>query len=223
LNESAVAERLAELRTRIVAVATRSPVVVCAVTKGFGPEAWRVAQHVGCDVIAENYAQELLGKVAEVGASHPPVHFIGRLQTNKVRALAPHVSVWQSVDRLTLVQEIAKRAPGSRIYVQINATGETDKGGCMPADAAALVAASQHAGLVVEGLMTVGPTDGDPVRTRAAFAAVRRVADELGVQGCSMGMSGDLEIALEEGSTMVRVGTALFGERPSLQRHDGVL
>jgi len=163
--------------------------------------------------IGENYAQEVVRKHAEVGNDHPAVHFIGQLQTNKVRSLASIVAVWQSVDRAALVVEIAKRAPGSRIFVQVNATGEPEKGGCTLGEAGGLVAQARESGLVVEGLMTVGPTDADPQRTRAAFAAVRRCADELGLHGCSMGMTGDLAIALAEGSTMVRIGTALFGPR----------
>jgi uncharacterized pyridoxal phosphate-containing UPF0001 family protein len=122
--------------------------------------------------------------------------------------------VWQSVDRVSLVDELVKRAPGARIYVQVNATDEPDKGGCALDAAAGLVHHARVGGLVVEGLMTVGPTDAHPERTQAAFRAVRQAADDLELAGCSMGMSGDIELALAAGSTMVRVGTALFGERP---------
>ncbi|MFM8264474.1 MAG: alanine racemase, partial [Acidimicrobiia bacterium] len=119
----------------------------------------------------------------------------------------------QSVDREALVDEIAKRAPAASIYVQVNATGEADKGGCDTVEVHQLVRRATDMGLAVLGLMTVGPTDLDPTRTREAFSTVRRLADDLGLPGCSMGMSDDLPIALEEGSTMVRVGTALFGPR----------
>lgn len=223
MDESAVAQRLAKLRQLVDSGATRGPVAICAVTKGFGPDAVDLAQRLGCDAVGENYAQEAISKIAAVGPGHPPVHFIGRLQSNKIRSLAPVVSVWQSVDRASLVDEIAKRSPGARIYVQINATGESDKGGCSPQEAPGLVEQAQRLGLVVDGLMTVGPTDEDPQRTRGAFASVRSLADRLGLVGCSMGMSGDLEIALAEGSTMVRVGTALFGERPSAARNPEVI
>lgn len=214
MDDTAVARRLADLRRRVGSGATRGPVLICAVTKGFPADAVRLAGRLGCDAIGENYAQEALSKLAEVGAEHPPLHFIGRLQTNKVRALAPVVAVWQSVDRQSLVDEISKRAPGARICIQVNSTDEPAKGGVPLEGTATLVGAARAAGLEVVGLMTVGPTDGDPERCRRAFRAVREAADRLGVEGCSMGMSGDLEIALEEGATMIRVGTALFGERP---------
>lgn len=214
MDEAAVARRLSRLRETLATQATRGPVTVCAVTKGFGAEAIRVAQRLGCDAIGENYAQEAVTKLSEVGEAHPPLHFIGRLQTNKVRSLANIVAVWQSVDRVGLIDEIAKRAPAARIYVQVNATGEPDKGGCAESDVAALVGRARGAGLVVEGLMVVGPTVPHAAETRRAFATVRRLADDLALQGCSMGMSGDLEIALAEGATLVRVGSALFGDRP---------
>lgn len=213
IDEAAVAERLTALRAVIAKGQQRGDVTLCAVTKGFDASAWRLAKRLGCAAIGENYAQEVVRKHAEVGDDHPPVHFIGQLQSNKVRSLAPIVAVWQSVDRAALVAEIAKRAPASRIFVQVNATGEPDKGGCTLGEAGDLVAQARESGLAVEGLMTVGPTDADPQRTQAAFAAVRRRADELGLHGCSMGMTGDLAIALAEGSTMVRIGTALFGPR----------
>ena len=213
IDEAAVAERLTALRAVIAEGQQRGDVTLCAVTKGFDASTWRLAKRLGCVAIGENYAQEVVRKQSEVGNDHPAVHFIGQLQTNKVRSLASIVAVWQSVDRAALVTEIAKRAPGSRIFVQVNATGEPEKGGCTLGEAGGLVAQARESGLVVEGLMTVGPTDADPQRTRAAFAAVRRCADELGLHGCSMGMTGDLAIALAEGSTMVRIGTALFGPR----------
>ncbi|MFZ9076534.1 MAG: YggS family pyridoxal phosphate-dependent enzyme [Ilumatobacteraceae bacterium] len=215
MDESAVADRLAELRRVVNAGATRGPVTICAVTKGFGADVVALAHRLGCDAIGENYAQEVTAKIAAVGTDHPPVHFIGRLQSNKVRSLVGVVTVWQSVDRESIVDELAKRSPGAHVYIQVNATSEADKGGCEPEHASGLVERARRAGLIVDGLMTVGPTDGNPRRTRDAFAMVRRLADAIGVVGCSMGMSGDVAIALEEGSTMVRVGSALFGERPS--------
>ena len=214
MDEPAIAQRLTQLRSLLNERATRGPVVVCAVTKGFGAQAVQIAHRLGCEAIGENYAQEAIAKIAEVALAHPPVHFLGRLQSNKIRSLASVVAVWQSVDRASLVDELVKRAPGARIYVQVNATNEPDKGGCALIAAADLVRQARMGGLVVEGLMTVGPTDADPERTQAAFNAVRQAADDLELAGCSMGMSGDIELALAAGSTMVRVGTALFGERP---------
>lgn len=215
IDEAAVARRLTQLREQLARGARRGPVTLCAVTKGFGADAVSVAHRLGCDAIGENYAQEAVAKIAATGAAHPPVHFIGRLQTNKIRSLVGVVEVWQSVDRESVVDELAKRASGARIFVQVNATGEPDKGGCPPADVQRLVERARSGGLEVLGLMTVGPTNGDPTGTRRAFAHVRALADQSGLIGCSMGMSGDVDIALEEGTTLVRVGTALFGERPS--------
>jgi pyridoxal phosphate enzyme (YggS family) len=211
-----VADRLAEVRRRIERAGGGPEVAVLAVTKGFGPEAMAAAVAAGCPAVGENYAQELLAKLDALGAldvPRPEVHFIGRLQSRKVRTVAGVVDVWQSIDRSVLVDEVAKRAPGARIMVQVNVSDEPQKGGCTPAEAPGLVAAARGAGLEVEGLMTVGRT-GPPDAAREGFRMLRRLADEVGVRQRSMGMSEDLEVAVSEGSTMVRVGTALFGERP---------
>ena len=192
---------------------------VLAVTKGFGPEAIAAAVTAGCPAVGENYAQELLAKLDALGEldaagdRRPEVHFIGRLQSRKVRALAGVVDVWQTIDRPVLVDEVARRAPGARIMVQVNVSDEPQKGGCTPDEAPALVTAARDAGLDVEGLMTVGRT-GAPDAAREGFRMLRLLADEVGVRQRSMGMSEDLEVAVSEGSTMVRVGTALFGDRP---------
>jgi hypothetical protein len=211
-----VADRLAEVRRRIERAGGGPEVAVLAVTKGFGPEAMAAVVAAGCPAVGENYAQELLAKLDALGAldvPRPEVHFIGRLQSRKVRTVAGVVDVWQSIDRSVLVDEVAKRAPGARIMVQVNVSDEPQKGGCTPAEAPGLVAAARGAGLEVEGLMTVGRT-GPPDAAREGFRMLRRLADEVGVRQRSMGMSEDLEVAVSEGSTMVRVGTALFGERP---------
>jgi uncharacterized pyridoxal phosphate-containing UPF0001 family protein len=100
------------------------------------------------------------------------------------------------------------------VFVQVNSTGEASKSGCPPDQVAGLVEHARGRGLHVVGLMTIGPTDADPAGTREAFRATRRLATDVGVERCSMGMSGDLEIAVELGATDVRVGAALFGERP---------
>lgn len=184
---------------------------VVAVTKGFAPEVAAVAREAGLTELGENYAQELWEKATVVDASW---HFIGRLQSNKVRLVADVVSCWQSVDRTSLVREIAKRAPGARMLVQVDASGEAQKGGAAPDDVADLVAAARDAGLEVEGLMAVG-VHGDDERTATAFATVADLADRLGLVTRSMGMTGDLEAAVAAGTTMIRVGTALFGPRDS--------
>jgi pyridoxal phosphate enzyme (YggS family) len=187
---------------------------IVAVTKGFGLDAVNAAAAAGVRAIGENYAQELATKAGPAVEAGLAVHFIGRLQSNKVRLLAGHVDVYETIDRPALVREVAKRAPGATVLVQVNATGEAGKGGCDPADVAGLVEACLAAGLSVDGLMTVGPTTGGPEAARPAFRDVRRMVDELGLRTCSMGMTDDLEVAVQEGSTRIRIGTALFGPRP---------
>lgn len=216
IDPVAVAERLDAVRHRIVA-AGGDDVVVLAVTKGFGPDAVTAAVAAGCRAIGENYAQELVGKrVAIEVADRPEVHFIGQLQSNKVRLLAGLVDVYESIDRPSLAEELARRVPGARVLVQVDTAGAaaSGKGGCDPDDVAALVDDARRLGLRVEGLMTVGPTTGGPAAARPAFALLRRLVDREGLSVCSMGMTDDLEVAVAEGSTEVRVGTALFGPRP---------
>ena len=183
------------------------------VTKSFPIEACWAAYRAGCTAVGENYAQELVTKFAN---DSPPVavQFIGQLQTNKVRMLAPIVALFGSVDRQSQVRELAKRAPGARVLVQVQAAGAEGKAGCSVADVPGLVELAAAAGLHVEGLMAVGPAAGDPETARPLFRSVRTLATQLGLTTCSMGMSDDLEIAVQEGSTQVRIGTALFGERP---------
>jgi uncharacterized pyridoxal phosphate-containing UPF0001 family protein len=144
----------------------------------------------------------------------PEVHFIGRLQTNKVRLVADLVDVWASLDRASVVDEVAKRVPSARVLIQVDTTADPGKGGCPVADVPALVARARDRGLAVEGLMTVGPTGAPAEAARAGFRQVRKLVDDLDLEVCSMGMSGDLVVAVEEGSTEVRIGTALFGPRP---------
>ena len=216
MDQRSVSEAVASLRKRI-ANAGGVDVAIVGVTKTFGSEAWRFAKVAGCDAVGENYAQEVVAKAAEVAsADRLPVHFIGQLQSNKIRQLAGIVDVWQSVDRLSLLTEIAKRSPQSaQVLLQVNVTGEEGKGGCLSAEVGELSRAAQDLGIDVLGLMTVGPTNEDPIVTRITFRTLRTLVNEHGLQQCSMGMTGDLEIAIEEGSTMVRVGSALFGDRPS--------
>lgn len=219
VDAAAVAEAVGAVDRRIAALAGGRRVQLVAVTKGFGADAIVAAVAAGCTAIGENYAQELQHKMAEIEASgglhpRPEVHFIGQLQTNKVRLVAPLVDVWETVDRAALADEIAKRVPGARVYVQVNLTAEADKGGCSPEEAEVLVQNCAAAGLHVEGLMTVGPTSADPAETAAAFGALDALAERLGLAGRSMGMSGDYESAIAHGATHVRIGSALFGPRP---------
>lgn len=209
-----VADRVQHVKDRILR-AGGGDIGIIAVTKGFGVDAIAAASACGITMIGENYAQEAVPKVlgARAAGLRFSTHFIGHLQSNKVRGLVPVVDVWQTIDRSSLVDELARRAAGARILVQVNATGEDTKSGCPPGEVAALVGYALAAGLEVEGLMAMGPTDGDSARTRAAFSATRALVDRLGLRECSMGMSADLEIAVAEGATLVRIGSALFGPR----------
>jgi pyridoxal phosphate enzyme (YggS family) len=217
-DAATVAEALRRVRERIAAAGGDETVVVLAVTKGFGPEAIEAALAAGCTAIGENYAQELLAKrdaIQHAPLQHVEVHFIGQLQTNKVRQIAGLVDVYETVDRERLVHEIARRQPGARVLIQVDTTGEPGKGGCPLPDVDALVAVALTAGLDLRGLMTVGPTNAGPEAARAGFRAVRAAADRIGLAVCSMGMTDDIEVAVQEGSTQIRVGTALFGPRPT--------
>ena len=209
-----VAERLAGVRARIDAAGGRD-VTVLPVTKTFPIDRCWAAYRAGCTAVGENYAQEVVEKFTGVDVPFA-VRFIGQLQTNKVRLLAPFVAVYESVDRPSLVDELAKRVPGAAILVQVNTADGADgvKGGCRPDDVDSLVDRARRAGLDVRGLMTVGPTTGGPSAARPGFRLVRSMVDRLGLAECSMGMTGDLEVAGEEGSTEVRVGSARFGDRP---------
>jgi PLP dependent protein len=216
IDPRAVAERLDAIRHRIEAVvgaARATDVTVLAVTKAFGPDAVHAAMAAGCRAVGENYAQELAAKFVDM-EPRPEVHFIGQLQTNKVRLVAPFVAVYETVDRGSLAAEIAKRAPAARVLVQVDTAGDPGKGGCPVGDVVSLVDTCRSLGLQVEGLMTVGPTEGGPEAARLGFRTVRQLVDALGLAVCSMGMSDDLEVAVSEGSTEVRVGSALFGSRP---------
>jgi len=209
-----VERAVAEVRARIAAAAGRAgrnPAEVTLIGAAKTVDAVRVRDAVSAGVVdvGENRAQELLEKAPLVPGAR--WHFIGHLQRNKVRALAPWVTVWHSVDRDAAGTEIARRAPGARVLVEVNLAREPQKGGCEPDAVAGLVDRLRDAGLRVEGLMTVPPLGGDP---RPWFAALRDLAGEVGVPELSMGMTDDFEAAVEEGATMVRVGRALFGERP---------
>ena len=221
-NLEALTERVSAIRARILNAGGKN-VKLIAVTKTFDATAMTSAFTTGCDAVGENYAQELIAKFEQVPENQRlPVHFIGRLQSNKIKSLTNCVDVWQSVDRLSLVDEIAKRclplipstqASSPQIMLQVNSTNEPDKGGCEPSDVEALCTKALSLGLHVAGLMTVGPTVSDATATRNAFRLLSKIAKDLGLKELSMGMTGDLEIAVEEGSTAVRIGSGLFGAR----------
>ncbi|MEA2703207.1 MAG: dependent protein [Actinomycetota bacterium] len=213
-----VPARLAAVRERITRAGGDDGIRVIAVTKGFGAGAVEAALAAGLTDVGENYADELLAKRAEVAPAELAAgaqvrwHFLGRVQRNKVRKLAPAVHLWQAVDRLAAGEAIARLAPGARVLVQVNVAGEPQKHGCTPDDAPALVDSLHGLGLDVAGLMTVGPR-GTAEDARGAFRAVSALADRLHLRERSMGMTDDLETAVQEGATMVRVGRALFGPR----------
>ena len=215
-DAAGVAEALGKVGDRIRAAGGDESVSILPVTKGFGPEAIVAAVGAGCTAIGENYAQELIAKqdYLDRGSGSLAVHFIGQLQTNKVRQLAGLVDVFETVDRLKLAKEIAKRAPRVGVLIQVDTSDETGKGGCPIGELDPLVDGVLELGLDLQGLMTVGPTQGGPEAARQGFRQVRHAADRLGLAICSMGMTGDLEVAVQEGSTQIRVGTAVFGSRP---------
>jgi len=212
IDPTAVADRIHDLEERLANLSggrTR----LLPVTKAFGPEAVEAVLAAGHSAVGENYAQEILAKDDALAGWDVAWHVIGSVQRNKVRRLAGRVAVWQTVDRPALVSEIARRAPGDRIMVQVDPLGFPGKGGCPPGAVEDLVGQALDAGLRVDGLMTVG-AQGDTAATGRAFRVVADLADALGLVERSMGMTEDLEQAVASGSTLVRVGRALFGDRP---------
>lgn len=220
-GERSVAEWQAFITPRIASVRTRMEqagavnVDLLAVSKGQPANAAHAAHLLGLSDLGENYAQELKAKAQALSATdglEPQWHFIGQLQSNKVRMVAPWVTLWQSVDRLRVAKEIAKRVPGAAIFVQANLSQHEHKAGCSLDEVEELVAHALALDLDVQGLMGVGEND-DVATTAAQFTRLRSLCDSLGLAHCSIGMSADLEIAIESGSTMVRVGSDIFGPR----------
>lgn len=209
-----VARRLAVVRARI-ASAGGDPdrITIIGVTKGFDASAVRAATVAGLVDLGESYAQETVSKIADLDPDEPKPrwHWVGRMQRNKVRQVAEHVSLWHSVDRTSLAVEIARRSPGAAVLVQVNTSGEATKAGCEPEATAGLVADARAEGLDVRGLMTIA-APGAAAATDG-FGLLARLADDLALPERSMGMSDDLEQAVAAGTTMVRIGTALFGDR----------
>jgi PLP dependent protein len=192
-------------------------VTLVAVSKTQPPGAIREAYAAGQRDFGENYAQEWRAKAdALADLTDLRWHFIGGLQTNKAKYLAGRVASVQTVDRLELARELSRRlaARGARVkaFLEVNVAGEASKEGCAPADVPALAEAVRALpGLDLAGLMCVPPAEGDP---RPHFRLLRTLRDRLGLAELSMGMSGDWRLAVEEGATFVRIGTAIFGVRP---------
>ena len=195
-------------------------VQLVAVTKNFGPHAWDWARDAGCDAVGENYAQEAVANARDADTvNRLPLHFIGHLQSNKLSALYGTVHTWQTIDRESLILGLAKlfAAHGGdtpSVLLQVNIADETQKSGCHPREVEKLVELARSNHLYVGGLMVMGPSNADPTVTRQTFREARKMCSELGLSECSAGMSHDYRIALEEGATMIRVGSAIFGERP---------
>ena len=211
-----VAERLKAIRERIErAGRSQDEVTIVAVTKGFPVSACTEALAAGLVALGENRVQEALEKMTLVtGADW---HLIGHLQTNKVKAAAGRFALIHTVDSIHLAEAIARVAPAQPVLVEVNVAREPQKSGVDPAEALPLIQAASRL-LDVRGLMAMGPTLGDPA---AAFQELARLRDEAQqltgkpLPTLSMGMSGDFEAALAAGSTMIRLGQALFGPRPT--------
>ena len=196
--------------------AGRNPddVTIVAVTKGFGPEVCRAALNAGLTVLGENRVHEALTKMAEVDGAE--WHLIGHLQTNKARLAAGRFQLIQSVDSLRLAEHIARIEPAQPVLVEVNVAREPQKSGVAPEETVSL-AIEIAKQLDLRGLMAMGPSHGDPT---PAFEELRRLRDDAqqkigrALPVLSMGMSADFEAALRAGSTMLRLGQALFGPRP---------
>jgi pyridoxal phosphate enzyme (YggS family) len=196
------------------------------VAKTFPARAVREAVDAGVPDIGENYVQELLAKRRDLPGPDVRWHFIGHLQSNKVKQIAGWIHMIHAVDSASLAREINRRAAESgrviECLIEVNTTGEETKFGVPPGDVAALVqslAPCDHISL--GGLMTIGPFLPDPEGSRPMFRRLRELRDEIGALGqsnvtmrhLSMGMTGDFEVAIDEGATLIRIGTAVFGSR----------
>jgi pyridoxal phosphate enzyme (YggS family) len=218
-------ENLARVRERIEAACDRAgrdpaSVRLVAVSKTQPVQAVLEAFTAGQAAFGENYAQELREKAHALPEAD--WHFIGALQTNKAKLVVGRAALVHTCDRAALAQELNKRALASslvqRVLVEVNVGREEQKGGALPEDVAALLGSiADLSALACEGLMCIPPAGGDP---RPHFRALRELRDRLrdadlgALPDLSMGMSADYETAIEEGATIVRVGTAIFGERP---------
>jgi pyridoxal phosphate enzyme (YggS family) len=222
-----IAERWAEVLGRVERAAERagrdpSEVTVIAVSKTFPADAIVEALEAGATDIGENRAQELRDKMSVLG-DRARWHFVGHLQTNKVRALAGRVALVHSVDRFGLGEAIARRAAAigatQEVLIEVNLGGEAAKAGVEPPRAAALAAeVDALEGVSVRGLMAIPPAEKDPERARGYFKELAALRDDVvrnvpSATGLSMGMTRDFEVAIEEGATWIRVGEAIFGPR----------
>ena len=227
MDFGALPERLAHVRAEIArrqaAAGRTDPVTIVAVTKGFGLEAVEAALAAGLADVGENRVQEALEKLDTPVGRQAKWHLVGHLQRNKAKHVAGRFALIHSVDSAELAEELDKRASThgakQRVLLQVNVAGEAQKSGCAPAEAPGLarrVAAQPH--LALEGLMTIAPFTDDRDVQRRTFRGLRVLRDALQEEGLwlptlSMGMSADYGIAVEEGTTVIRLGTVLFGPR----------
>lgn len=213
-------ERLAEVRRRIERAAGKSQrdpagILLLAVTKVFPASVIRDAYALGLRDFGENYVQEFEGKAPEVsGLAGARFHLIGHLQSNKSRKAAELFQVIQTVDSPKLARRLNDSGRSLEVMLEVKLSEEDAKSGAAPDALPELIAAVHECpNLRLLGLMTMPPWSDDPEASRPYFRRLRELAERHGLAGLSMGMSHDLEAAIEEGSTCVRVGTALFGKR----------
>ena len=214
MTEPTLLERLARI-SALIAASGRNPdeVAIVAVTKGFDVNVCRLALQAGLRMLGENRVQEALKKMEDVQEAQ--WHLVGHLQTNKVKQAAGRFALIQTVDSDRLAEAIALHAPTQSVLVEVNIAREPQRSGVSPESAVELVASAARL-LDVQGVMGMGPAEGDPM---PAFAELRRIRDEAeqrigkALPVLSMGMSGDFQAALAAGSTMLRLGQALFGPR----------
>jgi len=221
-----IAGNLKEVERRIAAAAIRckrdpSSIRLLCVSKTHPAGAIRAAYEAGARLFGENYAQELRDKASELSDLSISWHFIGHLQKNKAKYVAPVAACVETVDSVEIAEALSRRTPGKmRCMIEVNVAGELSKSGVPPENATQLarsVAAIEDVELM--GFMTIPPYDEDPEKGRPFFRRLKAIRDDaakkLGTRlpELSMGMSHDLEVAIEEGATIVRVGTAIFGER----------
>ena len=227
---SEVRDNILRIRERIAAAAARagrdpSAVRLMGVTKTVGDDRILQAIEAGIDIIGENYVQEARRKIELMGKS-AEWHFIGHLQTNKAKYAVRLFDLIHSVNRMSLAEELNRRAAAAgvvcRVLIEVNLGGEESKSGALPEEAPGLIrAVAQMANLSIQGLMTMAPWYDDPERARPCFAGLRAIRDRIAAEKIpnvamrelSMGMTDDFEVAVEEGSTIVRIGRAIFGER----------
>jgi pyridoxal phosphate enzyme (YggS family) len=230
-----LAENLHNVRSRLERAAadsgrTVSCVTLLAVSKGQAVDRIGALADLGQRDFGENYLQEALPKLAQLRSRPLVWHFIGQLQSNKTRAVAEQFDWVHTVDRLRLAERLSAQrpfhAPPLKVCIQVHIGGEASKGGAEPVAVADLVDAIRALPrLELRGLMCLPPAETDPRRQRGWFAELRELRETLGgvaaLPDLSMGMSGDVEAAVAEGATLVRIGTALFGPRPAAPRTMG--